>query len=186
MIKRLVVFGWMMMFLMTTGGLASDESVEVPGTYDLLVCKGPCSFDSPASVVARGVLVLSTSPFTTQSLNERSAVRFEHAYSIGGDPNGCFVLDTVTDNQTFAGLIQFGLTLWRVHSGQVTFELYQSPDAGYFATVAMMGYGFRGAGGSSGGAGTDADLTSDILFAKRKGPGDTNDCLHAASKRQSQ
>ncbi len=184
MTKRLVVIASVAILLSMASGRAGVGSSQPSGTYDLFVCKGPCTQGTASSVVARGVLVLVPAPFTAKSLNDRGPVHFERAYSIGGDPNGCFVLTVLAENRTFAGLIEFGLTLWRTHDDRVMFELYQSPDAWYFATVTVTNDGFQGSGGSSGGAGSDANLTPDVLDGKRVGAADIGACLRAAAERQ--
>jgi hypothetical protein len=170
--------------LAMAGILLAGEPAVHPGVYDLLVCKGPCTSSSAANVVARGVLVLAPETFGPESLSQLRSAHFERAYSIGGDPNGCFVLETTKEGQSFAGLMEFGLTLWRVHAGKVRFELYQSPDAWYFATLAITGDELRGMGGSSGGAGSDADITPDELLARRVGQGDVQACVQAATRQQ--
>src|SRR3989441_13175847 len=83
-----------------------------------------CSFAGPTNVVVKGTLVLTDEPFAIAAINDFSPARFEYAYTIGGDPNGCFVLDTIKSDQTYAGLITYGLTFWFGKSDQVNFDLY--------------------------------------------------------------
>jgi hypothetical protein len=184
MIGRTLLVACMTSSLLGTGSLADSGPDDVPGTYNLLVCKGPCSFGAPTNVVVKGVLVLTAGAFKPKTLNQHADVPFERAYGIGGDPNGCFVLEVVKDNQTYAGLIEFGMTLWRPHSAQVQFELYTSPDAGHFSIVTMTTDGFQGTGGSSGGGATAAEFPPDNLVAKRVGPGDVTSCVRAAEELQ--
>jgi len=181
---RMVVVASMLVLLPIIGVPAGVEPLQVSGRYELLVCKGPCNSGSPSNVVVKGILVLAPGPLSAQLVKELGALHFELAYSIGGDPNGCFVLDTLTENRTFAGLMTYGLTFWRTYEDRVMFELYQSPDAGYFATVTLTRDGLQGSGGSSGGAGSDADLTPDVLVARRVGPGDIGPCIKLATERQ--
>ena len=91
------------------------QLAAIPGTYELLICKGSCSLDEPGNVLVRGLLVLAADPFTPDALNSLASMRFERAYGIGGDPNGCFSLSISVAGQTYAGLIEHGLTLWRVN-----------------------------------------------------------------------
>ena len=94
------------------------------------------------------------------------------------------MLDTVQENRSYAGLIEAGMTLWRTGQGRVQFELYVSPDAGYFATLTMTSDGIRGEGGSSGGGIAETVPGADILIAKRVGAGDVDACVRAAAERQ--
>ena len=181
---RLGRAAWLAGFLAAFPCHADPKPVDVPGSYDVLICKGPCGFGAPTNVVVKGVLVLAAAPISAQSLNRLISLKFEYAYGIGRDTNGCFVLDTIRQNQTYAGLIEFGLTLWRVHEQQVSFELYTSPDAGHFATVTMTSDGFQGTGGSSGGVVAEGEGTPDVLVAKRLGPAQIDTCVKAAEQRR--
>ncbi len=183
MIRRWTVVAWLTGILLFTASSAV-AGPTASGTYDVLVCKGPCSFEVSTNVVAKGVLVLANASFAPKSLNQRSVLPFERAYGIGGDPNGCFVLDTVQENRSYAGLIEVGMTLWRTGLGRVQLELYTSPDAGYFATLTLTSDGFRGEGGSSGGGPAETVPGPDILIGKRIGPGDVDACVRAAAERQ--
>ena len=183
MIRRLKVVTWLGGWLMFTANLAAPTP-EASGTYDLLVCKGPCSFGSSTNVVVKGALVLAAAPFTHKLLNQRSVVPFKRAYDTGGDPNGCFVLDTVEERRSFAGLLDFGLTQWVTESGRVQFQLLAAPDAGYIATLTMTSDGLRGEGRSSGGGTPDRIPGPDILVAKRVGPGNVDACVRAAAERR--
>src|SRR5262245_23700955 len=80
----------------------ADPQASVPGTYLLTVCKGPCSVSS--NIVVKGVLVLTAKPFSRKAVEESSPEPFELANSLAADLNGCFVLDTVKQGQTYAGL----------------------------------------------------------------------------------
>jgi len=153
------------------------------GTYDLLVCKGPCSFAGPANVVVKGTLVLADEAFGIAAINDFSPVRFQYAYSIGGDPNGCFVLEIIKNDQTYAGLITYGLTLWHGKSGQVDFDLYSSPDAWHAGSVTLTAAGFEGKGQSGGVGAAEPHLGPDVIMGRRVGPANLGRCITAASER---
>ncbi len=166
--------------------LAGPGSVCVPGsgTYDVLVCKGPCSFAGPTNVVVKGTLVLTDEPFAIAAINDFSPARFEYAYTIGGDPNGCFVLDTIKSDQTYAGLITYGLTFWFGKSDQVNFDLYASPDAWHVASVTLSPTGFEGKGQSGGVGAAEPHLGSDVVVGRRLGPANLGKCIAAAGERR--
>jgi hypothetical protein len=160
------------------------QIANVPGTYELLVCKGPCSFGSPENVAVRGVLVLTAERFTTEAINPFSPQQFKYAYSFSADPNGCFVIDTVKEKQTYAGIIELGLTSWTSNAGRVRFDLYASADAWHSSTVTVSAGGFEGTGGSGGVGLAEAHLGPDILKGRRIGPANLDACVNAATEHQ--
>jgi hypothetical protein len=167
-------------FLTAAGPVWQPETANVPGTYELLVCKGPCGFDSPTNVVVKGLLVLTAEPFTPEALNPFSPLPFRYAYSLVADANGCFVVETLKANQTYAGIIDVGMTSWSVRSSQVSFAMYASPDAWHFVNATVTSGGFEGTGGSGGVGAAEAHLGPDVVKARRVAGSSLGECVRAA------
>jgi len=161
---------------------------STPGSYDILICKGPCTFGASTNVLVRGKLVLEAQPFqptyppqdaqTPILLSFAARDRFLRS---GSTANACFVLETLERNQTYAGLIPIGFPTWSQVENTVTFKLYGSPDASHIASVTLTDEGFRGTG-SSGGLGSGAppsSWVSDVIVGRRIGTADRSVCTLA-------
>jgi len=164
--------------------VAGECLSEAPGTYELLVCKGPCSFESSTNIVVKGVLVLTAANFEPDALNPFVPEPFEYAYSFNDDPNGCFVVDTLVQNKTYAGIIELGMTHWSDYADQIRFSLYTSPDAWHHVTATLTHDGLAGTGGSSGAGVAAPGYDRDIIIARRVGPPNLDRCVEAAWVRQ--
>ena len=68
---------------------------QVPGTYDVLICKGSCAFGSAENVLVRGTVVLKHEPYSQSEFPERARKNFRSGFSLVGPTNGCFVLETL-------------------------------------------------------------------------------------------
>src|SRR6187399_2153806 len=124
---------------------ATIAPAPVPGTYDILICKSACSFDSAENILVRGTLVLEAAPFQPpdspfRNLND---MRYYNGFLTVGDvANSCFVLETIEPNRTYAGSLPAGFTNWSVEADAVRFKLYASPDASFTAKVSFDGENF--------------------------------------------
>ena len=114
---------------------AGSPGDAVAGTYDILICKGTCSFSELANVIVKGRLVLFADKLEKVDLNRFDENRLSHHYP-GDSIYGCFSLQTVAANSTYAGLEKIGLTSWTLQDNQYLFSLGRSVDAGYQASVA--------------------------------------------------
>jgi len=155
---------------------AGSPGDAVAGTYDILICKGTCSFSELANVIVKGRLVLFADKLEKVDLNRFDENRLSHHYP--GEPiNGCFSLQTVAANSTYAGLEKIGLTSWTLQDNQYLFSLGRSVDAGYQASVARTMIGLDGTG-SSWGAGVAAPKNpgKEIVVARRTGDANISNC----------
>jgi hypothetical protein len=150
---------------------------DVPGVYELLVCKGPCGFHAPANVVVKGTLVLAGEPFTREALDELS-VLFSHVSD--KDANACFAVKRLKEAETYAGLIELGLTAWSVRGNRLSVELYSSSDAWHFVSASLVPGGFEDVGRSDGVGAGDPNVGSDIVKARRVGRASAEACVRAA------
>jgi hypothetical protein len=154
---------------------------DLPGTYEMVVCNGRCSFEDPANIVVKGILVLLPVAYKPEALNSLSPKPFEYGYSFGPDStNGCFVLETLVKHKTWAGLMDLGMTSWSFHAKRLTFSLYASPDAEYFVTAQFGQGGFDGQGVSSGGGPAEPHHTADAVLGRRIGPAELSRCIAGA------
>jgi hypothetical protein len=170
--------------LVFTPSISGECLGEAPGTYELLVCKGSCTFDNPTNVVVRGVLFLTAVPFVPEALSPFSPKAFEYAYGYDAEPNGCFVLDTVAKGKTFAGLIELGMTAWTEHSDQLRIPLYASADAWHSMAVRLTRDGFEGTGKSVGAGAAAPGYDTDHVIARRIGPPNLDQCVGRAWEQQ--
>jgi hypothetical protein len=166
----------------------SLPAASVSGTYDILVCKGACGFDTLENVVVRGFLILEAQPFQPPNAPERPFEVFgarNLLLRMAGPTNACFVLETLERNRTYAGLIPVGFTSWSSDGDTVIIQLYASPDAGHTVTVTLSAQGFRGTGTSSGGGGGAPPLwwQPDLIVGRRTGPANTSTCTKAEEQR---
>jgi hypothetical protein len=177
-----VVLAMCMGSILLAGASSSAPEDAVPGTYELLVCKGPCGFDAPTNVVVKGVLVLARESFTLGALNAFTPEPFEEAYSFAREPNGCFVVKTLTANQTYAGIIERGVTVWSLNDGRLHIPLCASSDAWHVVNAAMTCIGFAGSGSSGGVGAAEPNTGPDNILARRIGDASLGECVSAAIK----
>jgi len=122
--------------------------------------------------------------FTPQAVNAFSPEPFEYAYSMGDGPNGCFVVTTIVKNQTYAGIIELGLTSWSMPADLLQFDMYTSPDAWHGVNVKLTALGFEGSGGSGGAGAAEPHLGPDVVKGRRTGVANLGECVRASSARQ--
>jgi hypothetical protein len=161
-------------------GATSPCEGDVAGSYDLLVCKGACDFSSPKNVLVRGFVILEAEEFSTSEIMEPIRQVFGFGYSFAQDPRGCFVLETLEQNRTYAGIIPIGFTAWSWQDRSITFELYASPDAFYTTWVKLTKEGFSGQGASSGVGAAAPGWSPDIVIGRRIGPPERMKCIKEA------
>jgi len=107
---------------------------------------------------------------------------FESGYMYDAAPTGCFVLETVQAERTYAGIDAIGFLRWFGTSESVRFNLYASSDAGYKATVAFSRAGFTGKGVSWGAGVAAPGFGPDALSGRRLGPPEVERCVEAARR----
>jgi hypothetical protein len=165
-------------------------SFSPPGTYDILICKGACTFTSTSNVLVRGSLILEAQSFQPPYPPQDAPPPFGWSFGPrdlflrnGGAANACFVLETLERNQTYAGLIPIGFPAWSQVANTVVFKLYGSPDADHKANVTLTEEGFRGTGSSGGGvAAPPSSWTPDVIIGRRTGPADRSICTSALDR----
>ena len=157
-------------------------ATPLPGTYALELCRVRCAGARDPNTLAVGRLVLLDSAMDTTALRQDSAGRiladffiFDHSDAA---PNGCFLWDTRREKPTsYATGFSGGLIHWVRSGDSVRFQLYSSPDAGHYVTLALGAADLRGRGVSSG-YGADS-IPQDVLVARRTGPPEPSICPSA-------
>jgi hypothetical protein len=163
-------------FSMSAPGPSRDSAI--PGSYEVRVCSGPCSFADRSNVLAGGMLVLGAEAINPEVTTKLKRARYRPADSLQGPPNGCFIVSRIQNAHTFVGLIPLGFTHWSANSNRVQFGLYASSDAQYVASVVVDADGFKGSGVSNFSEFSDPLWPSDFLIARRVGPADVDRCIH--------
>lgn len=150
--------------------------MSIAGTYRIVLCKtGECAVGDTSRAVVWGELVL-----TDSVLADSVRQQFPQSF-LTRTPNGCYALRRRRPERSLAGLESEALTFWEKDAGQVSFALYQSPDAGHGVRVVVRGDTLHGTGTSWGISNIDT-FPTDFVRAIRIGPADIRRC-HAAKPR---
>jgi hypothetical protein len=124
--------------VLTSASALSGEvhGYQVPGTYQLSICKSGCSPTDSRRAFSTVVVVLSMRPLAD------------------GEPRppgeGCFAVTNLRKTGSYVQLETLGKTQWTIEDGKLKFALFHSPDARYDVELEMDGYEVRGAGRSRG------------------------------------
>jgi hypothetical protein len=127
---------------------------KIAGSYQVMVCGGPCSFEGSGDIIVKGFMVLLDQPMS----HEQSEYLLTHwnpgTYLTSQNyskQTGCFVLDKKQQNRDcFAGIVPHDFTFWceNQFSDAITFLLYRSPDGSYQVVGYFTGGLFQGEGQS--------------------------------------
>jgi hypothetical protein len=154
---------------------AKGPSGTIAGTYEILICRGRCSFAKQTNAIDKGRLVLFANKLQPSDLQRFDENRFNH---IHGEPiNGCFTLDHVGNPADYAAVEKLGVTSWSKQGSQYHFSLFHSPDAGYEVSVKPTNSGLAGTG-SFWGVGVAAPRVpiTETVIARRTGNADLSKC----------
>ena len=163
------------LFAATRPTCAAGTRTTIAGTYDILVCKGPCTFERQAKVVVKGRLILFATALAKADLQRFDENRFSHLH--GEAINGCFTLAPPGETSSYSGIDNIGLTSWSRENGHYRFSLYHSPDAGYEVTVKSTRLGLAGTGTFWGvGVAAPNPPSTEIVIARRTGGADISHC----------
>ena len=177
------------LFLAATVACAAACSVDAPppdppdGTYTLQLCRVRCAGPDDANTLATGHLVLLDSAIDTGALRRQDSVGRILADFFAFDqsdapPNGCFLWEKRRDDPPSYGTgFGGGLLHWDRQDDTVRFQLYGSPDAGHYVTLALESGRLIGRGVSSG-YGADS-IPEDVVVARRAGRSDASLCRQA-------
>jgi hypothetical protein len=150
------------------GAAQSVESKDrgVAGTYDLLICKGPCSFTERANVLGTGVIVLFEHALKGKDVERIDSTYLHFKYD---KANACYVLSYPNEVP--------GVTAWMLDGKTLSFVLMRSKDSWYSVRVERKGDALSGVGNFwSAGVAPPPGFVADTLIGKRRGPPDIAAC----------
>ena len=154
------------------------EASTVAGTYELLVCKGTCSFANPGSAFAKGVVVLFNDAMPRQ---EVARVDPFHFVLPNEKVRACFTGDNLKSVGSYVFGRRTGVSSWSATGKKLEFSLMRSVDAGYDVEVLSEGDAFSGKGMSWGAGAAAPGYGPDFIVGRRRGPPDITACASAQS-----
>ena len=146
---------------------AVGKDRAVAGTYDLLICKGPCSFAERGNVLRTAVIVLFD-----RTMSRKDLERIDSTYpGLRYDkPNACYVL-------TYPNRKVSGATAWMLDRTTLSFTLMRSKESWYSVRVERKGDSLSGVGNFwSAGVAPPSDFVPDTVVARRRGLADISAC----------
>jgi hypothetical protein len=146
---------------------AVSKDQGISGTYELLICKGPCSFTERGNVLRTAVIVIFN-----RAMGRKEVERIDSAYhDFRNDPaKACYVL-TYPNRQTS------GVTSWTRSGQTLSFSLMRSPDSWYSVRVERTGDLLKGTGNFwSAGVAPPPGYAPDTIVGRRRGPADISAC----------
>ena len=159
------------------------NEADLVGTYQVIICRGPCSFANASHAVAEGSLVLLANEMPP-SETSKLAIGFQPNLS-RGNANACYVLRRLPD-RAYAGYANTrgaALTVWSRTNGELHVSLFRSPDAGYEVVLKGAAQALSGTGQSWGsGVAEPTDKTKDSVIARRTGAADIRACGFGAKR----
>ena len=168
---------------LTTASAAEPTETQLAGTYQVIICRGPCSFASVKNAVVEGVFVLLADRIE-RSEGQKLDVGFQPVLS-GGKANGCYLLRRLA-NRDYAGYANTrgpALTVWSQRNDGLHLALFRSTDAGYEVVLRGDTGALSGTGQSWGaGVAAPADKTVDQVIARRVGPAEIGTCGFGARR----
>src|SRR5579862_3177763 len=112
-----------------------NKDPGVAGTYELLICKGPCSFAERGNVLRTAVVVI-----LDRAMKREDIARMDPNYDSRYDkPKACYLL-------TNANRQVSGLTAWLLDGKMLSFTLNRSKDSWYSVRVERKGDQLSGVG----------------------------------------
>jgi len=157
----------MLVLAVTAGAAQSAASKDrgIAGTYELLICKGPCAFSERGNVLRTGVIVLFD-----RAMKRKDVDRIDSAYHDfkNDPPKACYTL-TYPNRQTS------GVTSWTLEGKTLSFTLMRSKDSLYSVRVERKGDLLSGVG-NFWSAAPPPGFIPDTIVGRRLGPADIAAC----------
>jgi hypothetical protein len=168
--KRGLLFLCVVVMVMVMAGAAQSAVSKdrgISGTYDLLICKGPCSFSERGNVVRTAVIVIFDRAMKRKDVERIDSTYHDFKY----DPaKACYIL-IYPNRQTS------GVTSWTLSGQTLSFSLMRSPDSWYSVRVERKGDLLSGVGNIwSAGVAPTPNFILDTIVGQRRGPADISAC----------
>ena len=124
LIKRGLLFFCVMVVLAGVAQTALSKDRGVAGTYELLICKGECSFAERANVVRTAVIVLFD-----RAMKRQDFAQLDPTYDFRRDKaNACYTL-------AYPNRQASSITAWKLDRRTFALTLVHSPDSRYSVRV---------------------------------------------------
>lgn len=168
---------------MATASPAESNGEDLAGTYQVMICRGPCSFASVGNAVIEGSVVL-----LANEMQPSEASKLDPSFKpflSGGNANGCYVLRRLSNigYVGYANTRGSALTVWSQTTGDLHLSLFRSPDAGYEVVLRGDARALSGTGQSWGaGVAAPSDKTMDHVIARRIGTAEIRACGFRAER----
>jgi hypothetical protein len=165
---KLALFLLLAIVISAAARAAQTKDRGVAGTYDLLICKGECSFTERRNVLRTAVIVLFD-----RAMRREDVARIDPAYvdSRQGKARACYLLN-YPNRQAAAGV-----SAWMLDRHTLSFTLVHSPDSWYSVRVERNGDLLSGVGNFwSAGVAPPPDFIPDTVVGRRRGPADVAAC----------
>jgi hypothetical protein len=144
---------------------AVSKDRGVAGTYDLLICKGPCSFTARGNVLWAGTIVLFDRAMKRKDVERIDSTYLHLKYD---KANACYVLSYPNG----------GVTAWMLDGKTLSFILMRSKDSWYSVRVERKGDLLSGVGNAwSAGVAPPPGFVPDTIVGRRRGPADIGACM---------
>lgn len=146
---------------------AQSKDRGVAGTYELLICNGPCSFSERSNVVRTAVIVLFD-----RAIKRKDVERIDPSYldSRYEPAKACYTLINPHRQNS-------GVTAWTLYGRTLSFTLMHSPESWYSVRVERKGDLLSGVGNFwSAGVAPPPDFIPDTITGRRRGPADISAC----------
>jgi hypothetical protein len=156
------------MIVMSGAAQAAEKKDRgVAGTYDLLICKGECSFTEHRNVLRTAVIVLFDRAMKRNDVARIDPTYLDFQYD---KAKACYLLD-YPDRQAS------GVTAWMLDKHTLSFTLMHSPDSWYTVRVERTGDLLRGVGNIwSAGVAPPPNFIPDTVIGRRRGTADISVC----------
>jgi hypothetical protein len=149
------------------------ERKSLLGTYELHICKSPCSEPKGFGDVGTGYLVLQDDALTATDIAQIGNLLLDDADQA---PRACFAGKRAEGSKSYAFIDPSGATGWHYKDNVVSFSLFRSADAGYRVVLTPKGNTLVGRGVSWGVGAAITDYPPDVVEAHRIGPADLSVC----------
>jgi hypothetical protein len=145
---------------------AMGKDPGVAGTYEILICKGSCSFAQRGHVLGSGLIVLFD-----RAMNRKDVARLDPPYDYRHEKaNACYALTYPTPQAS-------GVTIYSLDRETVSFVLMSSKDSWYSARVERKGDVLSGVGNFwSAGVAPPPGFVPDTIVGRRRGPPEIGAC----------
>lgn len=165
---KLALFLLLAMIAMSAAAHAAENKDRgVAGTYDLLICKGECSFTERRNVLRTAVIVLFDRAMRRDDVARIDSTYLDFRYD---KAKACYLLNYPNRQAS-------GVTAWMLDRHTLSFTLMHSPDSWYSVRVERKGDLLSGVGNFwSAGVAPPPDFIPDTIVGRRRGPADVAAC----------